>query len=268
MNKMIPSICLLVLTSNLSAQQENWDTYMAHYEKGPGSTLVNMSIKKIAPDKNFPFLFSAGIKFTNCDSSGLPLSSEFTNLYSISDSVVTVVSLLIKNILAGSFTYQCQRRDYFYVPDTAGLRLQLTDFISNHFPGYTAVFDIKKDKDWKTYLDFLYPNEETIEYMKNEKVLMKLRDAGDKSEKARPVDHFLYFNTENDRNCFIQYAIQNHFKIESKTNEKDSRLPYKLQLSRTDKIDLPAISKITLELERQAKKCNGDYDGWETAVTR
>jgi hypothetical protein len=82
------------------------------------------------------------------------------------------------------------------------------------------------------------------------------------------VDHWIYFSTEADRNCFIRYATQDNFKVESKDKDSNLKLPFKLQLSRTDKVDLSSISKLTLELRRQAKKCNGDYDGWETFVVK
>ncbi len=241
---------------------------MAQYEKGPGSTLVNMSIKKTAPDKNFPFLFSAGVNFTNCSPEGMPTPLELNNLYRISDSIVAIINRTTKNVFVGTFTYQCQRRDYFYVPDTTDLRQKIIEHITKYFSGYSPAFNIKEDKTWIAYLDFLYPNETTMEYMKNEKVVTQLQKTGDKLDQARQIDHWLYFKIENDRNCFIQYAIQNHFKVESKEKGNDSNLPYKLQISRIDKVDLPTISKITLELEHQAKKCNGDYDGWETIVIK
>jgi uncharacterized protein (TIGR01619 family) len=268
MVKIIAVLSLITLTTTLSAQEGNWDAYMAKYEKGPGSTIINMDIKKIAPDKRLPFLFSAGVKFTNCTTDGLPSAPEFDNLNRISDSVVAIIDRLVKNTLVGTFTYQCERRDYFYVPDTTGLRQQVINLLTKRFPAYTPAFNVKLDKKWEAYLDFLYPNEETMEYMKNQKVIMQLQKAGDKLDKPRLVDHWLYFKTENDVNCFIQYANQEHYKIGTKEKVTISGYTYKLQLSRTDKVDLSSISKITLELGRQAKKCNGDYDGWETFVVK
>jgi len=258
----------LLLTTQSFSQTEDWEVYMARYEKGPSSTIVNMVIKQIAPNLNFPFLFSAGVNFTNCTNDGLPAPGELDNLNRISDSVVAVLNRSVKNVIVGTFTYQCQRRDYFYVADTTGLRQQIIDLLSKYFPKYTPAFNVKPDKDWAAYLEFLYPNEETFNYMQNEKVLMQLQNAGDKLEKERQVDHWLYFKTESDRECFIQYATQAHFKLESKEKDVTLALPFKLQLSRIDKVDAPTINKITLELRKQAKKCKGDYDGWETFVIK
>jgi uncharacterized protein (TIGR01619 family) len=267
MKRIILIISLFISAADLFAQEENWDTYLAQYEKGPGSTVLNMDIKKIAPDKTLPFLFSAGVKFTNCKD-GLPSPDEFTVLNRISDSITALINGLVRNTLVGTFTYQCERRDYFYVPDTAGLRLKVTALILKYFQGYTPAFNVKTDKEWEAYLDFLYPSEEIMEYMKNEKVLSHLEKAGDKLDKPRQVDHWIYFKNENDRNCFIQYATRQNFKIEAKEKANNADFPLKLQMSRTDRVDLTSISKITLELEKEAKKCNGDYDGWETFVIK
>ena len=191
MKKLVLYISLLSSTSTVMAQQDTWDVYLAQYEKGPGSTMFNMSIKKIAPDTSLPFLFSAGVKYTNCDNEGLPVSAEFKNLSRISDSVIATVNRFVKNIQAGTFTYQCERRDYFYVSDTTGLRQQINILLSKHFTGYEPAFNVKHDKDWAAYLEFLYPNEETMDYMQNEKVLVQLQKGGDKLDKARQVDHWL-----------------------------------------------------------------------------
>lgn len=106
-------------------EKENWDTYMAQYEKGAGTTLLNMSLKKIAPVKDLSFALITGVKFTDCSPEGFPSKKEFGNLYIISDSVKARVDRVVKNNMVGTFTYQGERLDYFYVADTAGLRQQL-----------------------------------------------------------------------------------------------------------------------------------------------
>ena len=209
-------VIMLFSFSSLLAQEENWDVYMTQYENKPGSITLNMSLKSKAPVKNLPFAIITGVSFRNCDSSGMPGKREFTNLYKISDSVKAVVDKAVKNYIVGSFTYICQRFDYFYVTDTTGLRQQLTALYKVRFPQYIPYINIKEDKNWTTYLDFLYPNEATIEFMQNQKVIAALQKGGDKLNKARPVDHWLYFKTEIDRNCFITYASQQNFKIVAK----------------------------------------------------
>lgn len=104
--------------------------------------------------------------------------------------------------------------------------------------------------------------------MSNQKVVEKLYEAGDKLDTPRQVDHWLYFKTEADRNCFISYAVSKKIKIENKEKIHEAKLPYKLQISRTDKVNRGSINPVTLELKMRALKCNGQYDSWETFVIK
>jgi len=105
--------------------------------------------------------------------------------------------------------------------------------------------------------------------MSNEKVLVQLMEAGDKLEKPRQVDHWLYFVTDADRKHFIQYAQAEKFKIEGIAEVKDEhRLPFQLHISRVDYVDAARINQITLKLRRKATSLKGDYDGWETVVIK
>lgn len=270
----ITTVCLFFFLSTACFAQtdslpaENWDTYMAKFEKGAGSVLVNMSLKKTAPVLEYPYLVVTGVKFTDCPEDGFPSKREFNNLYTISDSVKAVIEKSSNAILSGTFTYQCQRLDYFYVSDTTRTRLALLSLYKNRFPSYTYYINIKAEKGWLSYLDFLYPSEKILDFMGNQKVLMALENAGDKLTRSRPIDHFAYFKTEADRTCFISYALKNRFRITKKENTGEAGQPYSLIFTRNDKPAVKTISIITMELRKQVAKCQGEYDGWETVVVR
>lgn len=260
----------MVIHSIVSAQEDdgnNWDMYMAQYEKGAGSTIINMSLKSKAPDKSFRFLLSTGVRFDNCTAEGFPLETEFQKLYVVSDSVKKLLSKTVPNIMTGTFTYQCERKDYYYIKDTTDIRQSLSMLYKKQFSGYQPIINIREDTAWEAYLTFLYPNEETMEYMRNEKIVMKLEEAGDKLEKERTVDHWLYFPTIKARDSFVVFAKAQGFRVESTRMTNDVK-PFQLHMSRTDKVDLTSISQLTLQLNREARKYDGDYDGWETTVIR
>lgn len=240
---------------------------MARYPKGPGSTMLNMQLKREAPLKAFPYLLKTGVAFKDCTDEGMPTQAMFSTLYIIADSVKSVLAGR-STIPAGTFTYQCSRYDYYYVKDTVGIREQLNAMYAKSFPGYEPLVMLREDKDWEAYLQFLYPNDETLEYMSNQKVVAKLIEAGDQLQQARQTDHWIYFATEKDRECFIAYAQKNGFKIEGKEKVGNVLQPYKLQISRADKVDLVSISKLTIVLRKEASKCGGQYDGWETFVIK
>jgi hypothetical protein len=259
---------LLLQTLLSFSQEEQWDVYLAQYEKGVGSTVLNMSLKQLAPMKQFPYLLTTGVKLINCSPEGLPVKDELDVLYQISDRIKALVDSISINKLAGTFSYQCERIDYYYLSDTNEVRKSLEAAYKNYFPNYKYSIKISNDQNWEGYLTFLYPNEETYEYMSNEKVIGNLTKEGDDLSKPRQVDHWLYFKTEADRNKFILYATKEKFKIEKKDYYKDSKLPYRLQISRTDKVDINSISTITIALRKKALEYNGKYDGWETFVIK
>lgn len=265
--KTVTAFLFFISPLSLLAQEDEWDVYMAQYEKGAGSTLVNMSLKKRAPVKEMPFVLVTGVKFIGCADDGMPTKNEFTSLYKISDSVQAIVEKFFTHKLAGTFTYQCERLDYYYIADTANLRKELTNLYSR-LKIAEPYINIKPDKEWEAYLGFLYPNEEISEYMQDEKVVMQLYNAGDKLEKERQVDHWIYFSSEADLSCFTNYVKEHDFKVEAKEKTDDADRPYKLQISRVDKVDMSSITRITLTLRKEAQKCNGDYDGWETFVIK
>ena len=259
---------LLLNFKGNSQTTEEWDVYKAQYENGPGSVLIDMGLKKIAPDTKLAFLLITGVTYNDYTVDGFPTKAEFQNLYRISDSASQVINGLTYNKITGTFTCQRQRMDYYYVSDTNHLREKLSDIYQKRFPGYQPLIIIREDKKWDKYLNFLYPNDETLEYMNNSKIVLRLEEAGDKLEKERQVDHWIYFGTDKDRQGFIEYALKNKYKIEDSDKVNQGSFSFQLHISRTDKVDLPNINKITLALRKEAEKHKGDYDGWETFVIK
>jgi len=241
---------------------------MAEYDKGPGSIIVNMGLKETAPQKDFPFVVITGVSFKNCDSTGLPDQNEFKKLHEISDDIARLLDMLLKNQFAGTFTYQCERLDYIYLQDTNKIRAGLAELYKYLYADYKYSISIKLDTGWDAYLKFLYPNEETQEDIMNQKVTTKLRAAGDNLSKARLVDHWLYFKESSGMETFKKVVLKVNFKIEENATSNNPALPFKLHISRIDKVDLESINKVTLMLRREAEKYGGKYDGWETEIIK
>ena len=261
---LIGLICSLIC----SAQEEDWGTYIAEYEGKPGTTLVDMGLKSSAPLSGYPYILVTGVKYKNCREDGFPEQGEFEKLYAISDAIGAKLKSLKLYKMAGTFTHNCERLDYYYISDTSNLRNNLASFYKTKFPSYTYYISIKTDKDWNAYLDFLYPSEITLEYMSNQKVLNALTDAGDKLVEPRSVDHWAYFGNETDRNCYINFVKKSGFKVEATEINNEQKLKYSIHFSRVDKVDIESITNVTIDLRKSAKKCNGEYDGWESVVVK
>jgi uncharacterized protein (TIGR01619 family) len=153
------------------------------------------------------------------------------------------------------------------VTDTLLLRKKLEALYSRRFSNYKPYINIKEDKDWEYYLAFLYPNEQTLNYMGDSKVVLSLMQGGDKLEKPRKVEHFIYFDEEKSRDGFIEFVKKENYKVEAKTYNNESKL-YSAHISRVDKVDLSSINQITEHLRKIAATFKGDYDGWETVLVK
>jgi hypothetical protein len=98
-------------------------------------------------------------------------------------------------------------------------------------------------------------------------VIDNLEKNGDTLAKARPVDHWIYFKTEQDKRQFRDRIKNDGFAIIS--DDHDSSLgdnPYRLHISRVDKVDQDSVDEYVIYLWQLASECNGDYDGWETSI--
>ncbi len=260
--------CILVLGVKADAQQEIWDSYTAAYPGGAGVVTLNMALKQQAPLKDYGYVMMLVVNCKQCASDGLPEDAEMPALAKLSDTVKAVMARDVKSKLVGTYTHKCQRQEFYYLSDTSAVRTAVVRACTQYFPGYHIDIKMKEDAAWKMYTSFLYPTDQIFDYMQNQKVLMQLQLRGDALTAERPVQHWLYFASEADREHFIAYAIAAKFAIEDKKISKESKLVYELQISRTEKVNIDAISKTTWELRQQAKLNHGEYDGWQAHVMK
>jgi len=82
------------------------------------------------------------------------------------------------------------------------------------FDEYSFKHRRKTDPDWEGYFDFLYPAPIELQRLGNESVIRNLSEHGDNLEKARKVEHWIYFATETDRSKFLESIADQAFSVE------------------------------------------------------
>ena len=100
----------------------------------------------------------------------------------------------------------------------------------------------------------------------DKQVVEQLQKAGDKLEKPRNIDHWIYFPKDKTPDAFVVWAKKDGYAVEGPTPTDKGEL--KVKLSHTGVPKLEEISKHTLKLKETAKEYGGDYDGWETVVVK
>lgn len=258
---------------------QGWDSYLARYEAGLGSVLVNMDLVAMAPNRALPYLVITGVNSLTCTSDGFPTHKEYKKLYRISNEInrlifasgtrtdsITHLPLQETSLLVGTFTHQCQRLDYVYVADTVGLRAALQQAYARKYKRYVYHIQIIKDPEWDGYRTFLYPNEAVRIFMMNNRAITRMNDAGDALSRPRFVEHRIYFDTSEDREYFIRYIGRINYDIKDTREVSRDSLRYQLLLARFGTVSLEEMNKQTTYLRAKAREFNGVYDGWQTKL--
>lgn len=256
---------LVIYTFHLpaaSGQTERWDTYMAKMGNMPASVLVNLGLIEIAPDRRFPFLVITGPKTKNCTTMGLPDKEEIGVLEEILTATGNFITGVTPKVLAGTVTRNCERLNYYYVKDTTGIRTALNRMYTRSFKNYAYVIGVKADPDWNSYRNFLFPDEETRNWMENDRILTAMLQAGDSLKGERQIDFLLSFRSDSDRSGLGKFAISRGYTVTNSTGNTVPGAPFEVVVAERSVLKTDSINRRSMELKMSARNHNGYYDGW------
>lgn len=249
--------------------QENWESYPADYNGKPGFVLVNMALNKDTSEKaKLPFLLKTVYALSGCNPQGVPYPDSIKKAEEVLDAGTAFVNALISNKASGTFTFDCKRSNYYFVSDTNGLRQSVLEKFRRYYPASPVSVEIKLDKEWQSYFDFLYPTEENQLYMDNMKVIIQLMQSDDPLEVPRAVDLFNYFSDKQKRDAFASQMQKEGYTYVKPTDEKTGDTQFVARLVIMSPATADRIYEITSFVNRKAKEFGGDYDGWEAYLVR
>ena len=97
-------------------------------------------------------------------------------------------------------------------------------------------------------------------------------ESGDHTDQERPIEHWLYFDTEKDMNNALSkvialgYKVEDSGRVEPEEGDTSQEAYYHLILSKVNTVD--DINGDTWDLIDVALDTNGQYDGWETVLVK
>jgi uncharacterized protein (TIGR01619 family) len=247
---------------------EEWDFYFSNVDDKPGSFYLDMGLIQIAPVDRMPHFFYVSLKMNDPrEQDGLSSDREYETLIQIEDFLVESLKDNHDIIYVGRLTSNGTRDFYFYTSDTLLIEKTITESFVQ-FPKYEYDFEIKDDKEWRLYFDFIYPNPRQLQSILNRRVIDNLEKSGDKLIQPREVYHWIYFKSAEDREKYIEKVKQEDFKVEDidTITGHDSEFKYKLKISRVDNVGYGDVDNYILYLWELANELGGDYDGWETSI--
>lgn len=258
----------LLLTMAISSvfAQDDWINYVAMREKGVMALALDLSLDLNRP--NYKNLLVLGTNCKDCMSNGFPTEKGLEDIYAFSDSTAISVSLATPSRLAGYVTYQCMAFDIYYVKDTVGLRDHLTKLMEKNFSDHLNYMEIKHDKNWSYYYDFLYPGNFYSEFLIDQAYLSDLVLLGDDLQGLRKVHHWIYFKSLKKRNLLGEKLKKLNFSLDSIAYKKARNYPFQLTISRQDSILPNNIYNLTSMLRMLSGSVGAQYDGWSTELKK
>ena len=247
---------------------DEWDFYFAKVNDAVSSIFVDLGLRPDAPNEKRPWLLWVWVEMRAPRADGLSSGEEAPRLHEIEEALNSMVPPVGGAQLVGRITGSSRREFYFYGEDPGELDAAVARAMVP-FPDYSFEAGSTLQPDWEHYLELLYPSASNLQRMMNRRVLDSLGQGGDVHEVPRKVDHWLEFPTPDARAAArstleaIEFAVEGVYE-----SEAGAELPYSLVVSRVDSVDMRTINGITLELARLAQEHGGNYDGWESPVTK
>ena len=280
---------LLLTTLPAHAEQkEMWWSYIAQYDKLPGTTLVNLALRKQAPNANFPYVVIAGVDYEIKRADRLPDSKELDRLQALDEQAVNVITSITPAIWAGTFTNDGQRLQYVYVKNSNGLEAALKKFYATQCAGCKPYIHIKEDRNWDAYSNFLYPNSAVQTANKEELAKLKAADAAsgdtactsrtaveDLIERIRThtkwdIDHnmvwgyFFVASAQNPLSMLGANLKNDGYRIVDDMGRPDKGEPYWLHVEKIETHTVDSLDKRDHELCDLASKFpDSKYDGMD-----
>ena len=249
---------------------QEWNAYRSWLDDDPAVFRLNLALDEVVPIEGFSYCVRITIELKNPDENGFS-TNERPAIYAIEDKILRPLQS-DKDILVAVLTARGEVTWYFYSKAPEALQERLSATWDSSM-GYTYQVECSEDKPWNFFLKGLYPNIYEKQTIYNREILSACQENDDQVEVPRPIEHWLYFDTEQDMLTAIEKAAALGFTVYSSEKvvpeegkEVQEDLGYCLILSKENTpID---IDGDTWDLIDIALDTHGGYDGWETILVK
>ena len=249
---------------------QEWNVYRSWLDDDPAVFRLNLAIDEVAPLEGFSYCVRITIELKNPDQNGFS-TNERPEIYAIEDKIFRPLQS-DKDILVAVLTARGEVTWYFYSQAPEALQERLSATWDSSM-GYSYQVESSEDKSWNFFLKGLYPNIYEKQTIYNREILYACQENDDQVDVPRPIEHWLYFDTEQDMLSAIEKAAALGFTVYSSKKvvpeegkEVQEDLGYCLILSKENTpID---IDGDTWDLIDIALDTHGGYDGWETILVK
>jgi len=155
---------------------------------------------------------------------------------------------------------------YFYAAWSKGAEKQFRDAFKQH--GYERIeYGANRDTHHRFYHETLRPDAYELQQIRDREILRQLEEEGDDLDAVRPVEHYLFFQTETAmRRCALAMAADAD-SVETGLQE-DGRYPHGLLLRIEHDCRPETLARVTRPFLDTAEREHGIYLGWSTTLAK
>jgi len=191
---------------------QEWNVYRSWLDDDPAVFRLNLALDEVAPIEGFSYCVRITIELKNPDENGFS-TNERPAIYAIEDQILRPLQS-DKDILVAVLTMRGEVTWYFYSQAPEALQERLSATWDSSM-GYTYQVECSEDKQWNFFLKGLYPNIYEKQTIYNREILSACQENEDQVEVPRPIEHWLYFDTEQDMLTAIEKAAALGFTVYS-----------------------------------------------------
>ncbi len=244
---------------------EDWEVYPTTIQNEFAMVAVDLSLKNQAPIQGLDRILWFRVAWETEGDSPIPTAERMEVLDSISAWIGEEVET-IGGIVASRITFQGRREVFVYVSSDVS-----DAFMSGaqlRFPDEDFEAKVQPDEDWTVYLEFLYPDVVQFHRIQNQRTVRLLGEQGDALQVPRKVEHTAVFHSEEARDEFGAFLIDNGFEVRTVEHEEAAERPFGVVGIATHPVDLRSIDGVTMSLFSRIRELGGQYDGWGCAVMK
>jgi regulator of RNase E activity RraB len=248
-----------------SVDEDRWEFFPCSMGDNQAFIFLNVSIAERMSDVPSQ-LAKLKLVYKSPNPNGLPTNEEFVAVSAIEDRITSFAEEA-SDWYVGRVTVGGVRFFYVY---TGRNESSWSDFVSllTEETGYDIRFSHKNDPEHKGYFDDLYPTKDDWQVISDLKVIEALEKHGDDGSAIRKIEHWVYFDDMASASEFEAWAEADRFKKDNELSSITEDGKYCVRLYHQGTVELGDISNHTIALSRKASEHGGDYDGWETEVTK
>lgn len=244
---------------------DRWEFYFCRVEDRAASVFVDLGIVREAPRAEQQQLGRLAVAMRVPRTDGLSSQEEYDVLSAMEDVLEEWERNASNASYVGRVTSGGFRTYYLYAARATELEDCVT-LLRSKFPDYRYELGMGHDPGWNSYLKFLYPSPEEMRWISDRRVCDALQSHGDEPEVRREIDHWAYFPDERSRAAFLAFVDGLGFRVRHVSDPDEETDRFAAQIFREDRSSFSEINDVALQLQREAERCGGDYDGWESPV--